>query len=54
MKKGIAELEEKSKTADEETKKNLKQKIEEYQGYIADYSKAEAKDEVKEFFAWYK
>ena len=49
LKKGIAELEEKSKTADEETKKNLKQKIEEYQGYIADYSKPEAKDEVKEF-----
>ena len=30
-------------------KKTLKQKIEEYQGYIADYSKAEAKEEVKEF-----
>ena len=49
LKKGIAQLEEKSKTADEETKKNLKQKIEEYQGYIAYYSKAEAKDEVKKF-----
>ena len=49
LKKAIAELEEKSKIADEETKKTLKQQIEEYQGYIADYSKAEAKEEVKEF-----